>query len=350
MTPHPPSPLYLSYAAVAAAAHDPQRQSSALTNMPMYNTPCSSGVNYAHDLVGSYQQPLYPSTTGQPHFYHTHHHHHHHHHSLYVKQPEGWISTPVLTPSVNSPIPLQPAMTGTTNQPVGIVLGSSAGSSVATASSSGGMSVGSGGMSVARQLGIGTPMPDMPIRDNATQPEHILELESCSPPQKLVEFLKSKGATIKHLDNNQRKSIIAIFKTAATAKEVLQEVNNILDSNDSHFGDAYCCVVRPFVVNIGSGYESFTSNKSPKVNTISTATTTPPQILDLNNNNNNNCTTQERLSYPFKQSTTTTTTITTTTTTTTEDALTGISLPNTTSVSDIYHTYINNTQQRHTNN
>jgi hypothetical protein len=92
---------------------------------------------------------------------------------------------------------------------------------------------------------------EMGIRDNATQPEHILEIEYCVPAKRsqLFESLRKKGANIKQIDNQR---YIAIFKTAVLAKEIL------LSFKSKDF------IMRPFTFQIGSGYESFASNRSPK--------------------------------------------------------------------------------------
>jgi hypothetical protein len=71
-------------------------------------------------------------------------------------------------------------------------------------------------------------------------------------PQKknqLFESLRKKGANIKQIDNQR---FIAIFKTAVMAKEVL------LNFKSKDF------IIRSFTFQIGSGYESFASNRSPK--------------------------------------------------------------------------------------
>eukprot|EP01124_Arcella_intermedia_P029043 TRINITY_DN6039_c1_g1_i3.p1 TRINITY_DN6039_c1_g1~~TRINITY_DN6039_c1_g1_i3.p1 ORF type:complete len:968 (-),score=262.21 TRINITY_DN6039_c1_g1_i3:2-2905(-) len=109
------------------------------------------------------------------------------------------------------------------------------------------------GLSVARQLGTGISVMELPSRDNtASQPEHILEIEYCLPAKKaqLFESLKKRGATIKELDTGEK--TVAIFRTVAAAKEVLQT----FVSKDYS--------IKAFVVPIGSGYESFTSNKGPR--------------------------------------------------------------------------------------
>jgi hypothetical protein len=90
-------------------------------------------------------------------------------------------------------------------------------------------------------------------RDNTMSPEHIIEIEYCVPGKKalLFEALRKKGATIKQLDGQR---FIAIFKTTAVAKETLQTFK----------GKDF--TLRPFMFQIGSGFESFASNRCPKPN------------------------------------------------------------------------------------